>query len=74
MADITKLDITKRHPWRGMIRASITRLGDKVENLETKELLSPVDWLCAKTLQQRLNDLDVDFRSYHFTIIKLLQQ
>ena len=57
-----------------MIHVSITRLGNKVEELEAKELLSPVDQLAAKRLQQRLKDLDEDFKCYHFTIIDLLQQ
>ena len=57
-----------------MICASITRLDDKVGELETKERLSPVDQLAAKRLQQRLKDLNEGFKCLHFAIIDLLEQ
>ena len=74
MADIAKLDISGRCQWRGVVRGSITRLGDKLSELETKGRLSPVDWLTMKRLQQQLGKVHEDFKRLHFTIVDLLEQ
>ena len=42
MADIEKLDLSGRRRRRSVIRGSITGLGDKISELEAKEMLSPV--------------------------------
>ena len=73
MTDIKRLDITGRHRQQDMILASITRLGNKVEELDAEELSPPIDWLAAKMVQLRLNELDKDFKRYNFTIINLLE-
>ena len=70
MADIAKLDITGRHHRLGMICTSITRLGDKVGELEMKERLSPMDQLATK----RLRELNQDFNCLHFAVVDLLKQ
>ena len=47
MSDVAKLDITGRRHQQGIIHTSVTRLSDKVGELEMKERLSPVDRLAA---------------------------
>ena len=74
MSDVVKLDISGRRRRRGIICASITRLCDKVGELEAKERLSPVDQSAAKRLQQRLSELNQDFNCLHFAIVDLLEQ
>ena len=57
-----------------MIRGSITRLGDKLSELETKERLPTKEQLTTKRMQQRLGEVDEDFRRLYFTIVDLLEQ
>ena len=73
MSDTAKLDILGKHQPQGMIRASITRLCNKVEELAAKERLSPVDQLAAKRLLQRLKNFKEDFKCLHFTIVDLIE-
>ena len=74
MADIEKLNIPGRRRRRGVIRSSITRLGDKISELETKEKLSPMEPLTVKRIQQRLGEANKEFKRFHFAIIDLLEQ
>ena len=74
MSDIAKLDISGRRRRRGVICTFFTRLGDKVEELEPKGRLSPMDQVAVKRLQQRLCELNEDFKHLHFTIVNLLEQ
>ena len=59
---------------RGVVRASITRLDGRVSELEGKPELSPADRRSAQTLLAKLNELDADFKSYHFHIVDLTEE
>ena len=74
MSDITKLDISESRRQRGAIWGFITRLDDKVGELEAKDRLSSVDWLAAKGMHQRLSKLNKDFKRLHFAILDLLER
>ena len=74
MADITKLCIPGRSRRQGVIRGSITRLGNKRSELETKERLSPTGRLAVKRMQQPLGEADEEFKCFHFAIVNLLKQ
>ena len=73
MAEIQYLDAPGRRRRRGVVKASITKLVDRVRELEGKgaDLTDP-DRLSAKRLQQRLNDMDREFRTYHLGLVDLL--
>ena len=58
----------------GVAHASITRLGDHITELKYKEQLSPSDWLIVQQLKKRLEMLVEEFRSYHFTVIDLVEE
>ena len=64
-------ELTKLKRRRGVVRASITRVGTRLEELEglrdqprTPEL--------AKQLDTKLETLDSEFKSYHFQIVDLI--
>jgi len=56
---------------RGVVRSSLTRIEGRVAELEGKRELSAGERLTAQTLLGRLEALDSDFRTYHFSIIDL---
>ena len=58
--------------YRGVVRASITRLESRVANLQGKPELTAEDRLSVLQLLQRLNTLETDFKSHHFTVVDLL--
>ena len=58
--------------YRGVVRASITRLESRVANLQGKPELTAEDRLSVQQLLQRLNTLETDFKSHHFTVVDLL--
>ena len=57
--------------WRGVVRASITRLDSRVAEMEGKDGLTVGDRLSAQHLLQRLNTLDTDFKSHHLAVVDL---
>ncbi len=59
---------------RGVVRASITRLDTRVAELEDKSELSAEDKLSAQQLLQRVNALDVEFKTYHYTVVDLVDE
>ena len=59
---------------RGVISASITRFDNHVAEVERKDTISPVDRVTAKGLLPKLNELDAEFRSYHFAVIDLIDE
>ena len=73
MAEFAGLDITARRRRRGVAKASITKLIDRVLELEHKPKLTNTDRLTAQRLQQRLTDLDGDFKRYHLSIVDVLE-
>ncbi len=58
---------------RGVVRSSLTRIETRVAELEAKGELSPGDRLTAQTLSGRLENLDSDFKAYHFAIVDLVE-
>ena len=54
---------------RGIIKASITRLDGCVAELEAKHKLTAEDRLSAQHLLQKLNSLEVDFKSFHLALV-----
>ena len=74
MAKVQDLDVSARHCLRGVVRASITKLATHVSELERKPELSHFDQLTAKRMQERLAGLDSEFKSYHLSIITLLEE
>ena len=55
-----------------MVKASITKLLDRIHNLERKADLTHTDRLSAKRMQQWLNDMDGEFKTYHLSLVDLL--
>jgi ATP-dependent helicase/DNAse subunit B len=56
---------------KGVVRASVTRLLARVSELEHKERPSPGDLDTARRLQQKLEELDSDFKTYHLAVVDL---
>ena len=74
MTEIGELDIVaRRHP-RGVVKASITKLGDLIVTFEYKVELSHSDRLAVQRLQQRLTNMDSDFKRYHLAVVDLLDE
>ena len=61
MSEWTDLDITTRRLHRGMVKAAITKLVERLLELERK-LSSHTDRLAAQCLQQKLTSLDGEFK------------
>ena len=59
---------------RGVARASITRLENRVSDLEAKPELDAGDRAMALQLTRRLSDLDAEFKRHHFSIIDLVDE
>ena len=59
---------------RGVARASITRLENRVGDLEAKPELDVGERAMALQLTRRLSDLDAEFKRHHFTIIDLVDE
>ena len=57
---------------RGVVRASITRLTTHLEELETK-VTEPSTLGHAHKMTQKLESLDSDFKSYHYSIVDGIQ-
>ena len=53
----------------GVVKVSITKLIDSVRELEGKVQLTHSDRLEAERLQQRLTNLDCEFRTYHLGMV-----
>ena len=74
MSTDATLTLPVRHTRRGVIRASVTRLDARVAELEKKERISPGDLTNAQCLQRKLDELDQEFRTYHFAVIDLTEE
>ena len=57
----------------GVARASITRLDSHVAELEDKANLTAEDRLAAQHLLQKVNSLDAEFKSYHLSVVDLIE-
>ena len=74
MSTDATLTLPARRRRRGVIRASVTRLDARVAELEKKERISPGDLTNAQRLQRKLDELDQEFRTYHFAVIDLTEE
>ena len=74
MADIEKLELSGRRRRRGVIRGSITKLGDKISELEAKGELSPMDLVTVKRMQRRLDEANEEYKRFHFAIVDILRR
>ena len=59
---------------RGVVRASITRMETRVKDLERKEAPSTADHATVQRMQEKLDGLDAEFRTYHFDIVELVDE
>ena len=66
------MELSNLRKRRGVSRASITRIESRLSELEGKITMSPGDHTAAQRLLKKLDELDADFKSYHFSIIDLL--
>ena len=62
----------RRH--RGVTHASITKLADRISELEMKVTLFPPDKFKAQQFQKKLESLDTDFKDYHFNVVNLIEE
>ena len=74
MADIEKIDISERRRRQGVIGGSITKLGDKISELEVKGELSPMDRVTERRMQWQLGEANEEFNRFHCSIVDLLEQ
>ena len=74
MSGLQDLDVSGRRRRRGVVKASITKLTDRVLDLESRVALSHTDRLEAKRFQERLTNLDAEFRMYHLAVVDLLEE
>ena len=58
---------------RGVARASLTRLSNRLRDLEG-ELGEPKTPELAQRMSQKLSDLDSEFRSHHYALIDLIDE
>ena len=57
-----------------MVKASITKLVNPACELEGKIKLTHADRLAVKRLQQRLTNLDEEFKTYHLGVVDFLEE
>ena len=74
MAEVQDLDVSARRRLRGVVRASITKLATSVSELGRRPELSHSDQLTAKRMQERLAGLGNEYKSYHLSIVTLLEE
>ena len=72
MSELTGLDVTARPRRRGVVKASIAKLVERMLELERKFELMHSDRLAAQRLQQKLTGLDGEFKRYHLSIVDLI--
>ena len=63
--------LTAQRKRRGVVKASITRLGSRLKELESK-VEEPATHDHAQRLATRLDTLDADFKTHHFALIDLI--
>ena len=63
--------ISNQRKRRGVVRASITRLGTRLKELEDK-VEEPTTHDLAKRLAAKLETLDAEFKAHHFSLIDLI--
>ena len=70
MPEIDARAISTRRKRRGVVWASITRLGSYVKELESK-VKDPTTHDLAQRLATKLETLDAEFKTHHFSLIDL---
>ena len=58
---------------RGVVRSSVTRLGNRMRELESDTEAAGVSD-CDKQLLLKLNEFDSDFKSLHFQVLDLIDE
>ena len=71
MPEIDACAISTQRKRRGVVRASITCLGSRVKELESK-VKDPTTHDLAQHLATKLEMLDAEFKTYHFPLIDLI--
>ena len=74
MSGLEGLDVAGRRRRRGVVKASITKLIDRVRELELKGEFTHSDRQEAERFQHRLTNLDGEFRTYHLAVVDLLEE
>ena len=67
-------DIKGKKRLRGTVHASITKMISHIADMEHRAPLSPTDEIVAKHMEQKMYDLDKDFRAYHYCILDLMEK
>ena len=71
MPETDARSISNQRKRRGVVRASITRLGSRIKELESK-VEEPTTHDLAQRLATKLETLDAEFKSHHFSLIDLI--
>ena len=71
---MSDLEIIGKKRRRGTVRASLTKMVSHVVDMECRAPLSPTDEIVAKRMEQKMYDLDKDFRGYHYSILDLMEK
>ena len=59
---------------RGVVKASVTRLEDRIQIYELRQELSNADKLAIQRLLKKLEKQDTEFKKYHYAIVELLEE
>ena len=68
MSETDKADLTALKRRRGVVRASVTKQATKLKDLEAKAS-EPSTRTLAQRMSRKLDDLETEFRKYHYEII-----
>ena len=68
------MNVSVRRRLRGVVKASITKLATRINELEMNPELSHSDELAAKQMQEGLTGLDGEFKGYHLAVVALLEE
>ena len=64
-------DLTSAKRRRGVVKASVTRLEDRIRTLELKRELSHADKITIERLMKKIDEHDAQFKEYHLAIVDL---
>ena len=73
MSETKAAKLTSARRRRGVVRASVTRLQDCINIPKVKQDLSHTDQLAIQRLLKRLEELDAEFKKYHYAIVELME-
>ena len=74
MSKAKGLELTTAKKRRDVVRASISRVEDRVLGLETKQQLSHSDRLTVQCFSKRNEELPTEFREYHYAVVDRTEQ